>query len=281
MHRREETFQGQSGLDLYSQSWHPSGESKAALVMLHGVAEHSGRYQNLVDGLVDQGHTLYTYDQRGHGKSEGQRGFIESWTEYRVDFNTFLDLVRHKNPAKPIFAYGHSMGALIILDYLLHGADSLEGVIVSGSPIDTSDAASPVLIATARLLSGFWPTFSIKTPINPSQLSCDARVVKAYQDDPTVFKILTVRWGTEYLKTQNLVKDHASEIIKPILIIHGGEDMLCDPRGSQYLYDQVSSEDKTIKIYSSYFHEIHNEPGHLTVIEDINHWLDVRSNQGT
>jgi alpha-beta hydrolase superfamily lysophospholipase len=281
VHRREESFQGQSGLDLYSQSWLPSGESKATLVILHGVAEHSGRYQNLVDGLVDQGYTLRTYDQRGHGKSEGQRGYIDSWSEYRKDFRTFLDLIRDKDPTKPIFAYGHSMGALVILDYLLLGADSLEGVIVSGSPIDSSDAASPVLIATARLLSRFWPTFSLKTPINPSQLSCDARVVQAYQDDPTVFKILTVRWGTEYLKTQNRVKDHASEIELPIFIIHGGEDIICEPGGSQYLYDHISSEDKTIKIYTSYFHEIHNEPGHLTVIEDINRWLDVRSNQVT
>ncbi len=279
MHRREETFQGQSGLELYSQSWLPSGESKAALIMLHGVAEHSGRYQNLVAGLVDQGYSLHTYDQRGHGRSEGQRGYIDSWSEYRADFITFIDLIREHDQALPIFAYGHSMGALIILDYLLHGYDALEGVIVSGSPIDTSDAASPLLILTARLLSRFWPTFSLETPINPSQLSCDARVVQAYQEDPTVFKILTVRWGTEYLNTQNWVKDHASGITQPILIIHGGEDILCDPGGSQYLFDHVSSIDKTLKIYPSYFHEIHNEPGHFTVVQDINLWLDFRSNK--
>lgn len=279
MHRREETFQGQSGLELYSQSWLPSGESKAALIMLHGVAEHSGRYQNLVAGLVDHGYSLHTYDQRGHGRSEGQRGYIDSWSEYRADFITFIDLIREHDQALPIFAYGHSMGALIILDYLLHGYDALEGVIVSGSPIDTSDAASPLLILTARLLSRFWPTFSLETPINPSQLSCDARVVQAYQEDPTVFKILTVRWGTEYLNTQNWVKDHASGITQPILIIHGGEDILCDPGGSQYLFDHVSSIDKTLKIYPYYFHEIHNEPGHFTVVQDINLWLDFRSNK--
>jgi alpha-beta hydrolase superfamily lysophospholipase len=275
MHRSEETFQGQSGLELYSQSWHPSGETKAALAIIHGVAEHSNRYQNLVDNLVDQGYALYTFDQRGHGQSEGQRGYIESWSEYREDFGTFLELIRQHEPALPIIAYGHSMGALVILDYLLHGSNSLSGVIVSATPIDSSKAASPVLIATARLLSRIWPTFSLSTPIKPSQLSCDARVVQAYQDDPTVFKVLTARWGTEYLDTQNWVKTHASGINLPILIIHGGKDMLCDPEGSQYLYDQVSSADKTIIIYPSYFHEIHNEPGHPNVIQDINTWMEV------
>lgn len=275
MHRSEETFQGQAGLELYSQSWHPSGKTKAALAIVHGVAEHSNRYRNLVDGLVDQGYALYAFDQRGHGQSEGQRGYIESWSEYRLDFGTFLDLVRQREPSLPLFAYGHSMGALVILDYLLHGSNALAGVIVSASAIESSKATPPALVATARLLSRFWPTFSLSTPIDPSQLSCDARVVQAYQDDPTVFKILTVRWGTEYLNTQNWVKDHASGINLPILIIHGGEDMLCAPEGSQFIYDQVSSVDKTLIIYPSYFHEIHNEPGHATVIQDINTWIEA------
>ena len=275
MKHREQEFQGLGGIALFSQSWHPESKPKAALAIVHGVAEHSDRYQNLVDNLVDLGCVLYAFDQRGHGRSAGQRAYIESWNEYRTDFNKFLDLVREDEPSLPLFAYGHSMGALVILDYLLHGLNGMAGVIVSGSPIDSSDAASPALIATARLLSRIWPTFSLSTPINPAQLSCDARVVQAYQEDPEVSKVLPVRWGTEYLKTQKRVKNHASEIVLPILIVHGGEDMLCNPEGSQYLYDQIRSQDKTLKIYPSYFHEIHNEPGHVIVMEDINAWIDA------
>jgi alpha-beta hydrolase superfamily lysophospholipase len=274
MEHREQVFQGQSGLTLFSQSWHPASQPKAVLVIMHGVAEYSDRYHNLVDDLVDLGCVLYTYDQRGHGRSEGQRGYIESWSDYREDLDLFLELVRKEVPSLPLFAYGHSMGALVILDYLLHGLDKLAGVIVSGSPIETSNAASPLLIATARLLSRFWPTFSLSSPINPAQLSCDARVVQAYQEDPMVFKVLNVRWGMEYLNTQNWVKANAAGIELPILIIHGGKDLLCDPEGSEYLYDQIGSVDKTLKIYPSYFHEIHNEPGHDRVIEDINTWID-------
>jgi alpha-beta hydrolase superfamily lysophospholipase len=274
MHRSEETFQGQSGLELYSQSWHPSGKIKAKLAIVHGVAEHSDRYMNLVNGLVEPGYALYAYDQRGHGKSEGQRGYIESWSEYRADLDTFLNLVKEDEPPLPLFIYGHSMGALVILDYLLHESDEVQGVIISGSPIDSSKAASPGLILTARLLSRVWPTFSMTSPIKPSQLSCDARVAQAYQDDPSVFKTMTVRWGTEYLDTQDWIKEHASEIKLPILIIHGGEDLICDPGGSEQLFTEIRSEDKTLKIYPSYFHEIHNEPGNATVIQDIMSWMD-------
>lgn len=276
MQSSEGTFQGDAGLELYYQSWHPQDQPKAVLVIIHGIAEHSNRYMNLVDNLVPEGYAIYSYDQRGHGKSPGQRGYLESWDEYRSDLKHFLDLVQQNESDLPVYVYGHSQGALILLDFLIMEHSSLSGTIVSGSPLASDDAASPLLVASAKILSRVWPTFSLDSPINPAQLSCDARVVKKYQDDPAVFKILTARWGTEYLKTQNMVRENAAAIDLPILILHGGEDTLCDPKGSQYLYDQVSSADKTLKIYPSYFHEIHNEPGHITVIQEMNEWISQR-----
>lgn len=272
----EGTFQGDSGLELYSQSWYPQDQPKAALAILHGVAEHSDRYQNLVDVLVPQGIAVFAFDQRGHGRSPGPRGYINSWDEYRIDFVHFLEIIHQREPNLPLFAYGHSAGALVLLDYLLQDSDHLAGAIVSASPIDSSQAASPLLVAAAKFLSRVWPTFSLASPINPSQLSCDARVVQKYQDDPTVFKVLTARWGTEYLNAQNRVRENTSAIDLPILILHGGEDTLCIPQGSQELFDQVSSTDKTLKVYPLYFHEIHNEPGHVEVIQDIDEWITAR-----
>jgi len=276
MQSSEGTFQGDASLELYYQSWHPTDQPKAVLVVIHGVGEHSDRYLNVVDNLVPEGYVLYAYDQRGHGKSPGQRGYLESWDEYRSDLKQFLDLVHQRESGLPVFMYGHSHGALIALDFLINESNNLYGALVSGSPLASDDAASPMLVAAAKILSRVWPTFSLDSPINPAQLSCDARVVQKYQDDPAVFKILTARWGTEYLKTQDEVREQASKIDVPILILHGGEDSLCDPQGSQYLYEQVSSTDKTLKIYPSYFHEIHNEPGHITVIQDMNEWMSAR-----
>jgi alpha-beta hydrolase superfamily lysophospholipase len=280
MQSSEGTFQGDAGLELYYQSWHPTGQSKAVLVIIHGVAEHSNRYSNLVDNLLPGNIAIYAYDQRGHGKSPGQRGYIDSWSEYRTDLKRFLEYVHQAEPDQPIFVYGHSQGALELLDFLINESNSISGVLVSAVPLVSDDAASPLLVAAAKVLSRVWPTFSLDSPINPAQLSCDARVVTKYQDDPDVFKILTARWGTEYLKTQEEVRQNAASIDEPILILHGGDDTLCDPSGSQLLYDQVSSADKTLKIYPSYFHEIHNEPGHITVVKDIEAWISERVPSG-
>lgn len=276
MNRSEGTFQGDAGMELYYQYWLPAGQPKAALAIVHGVAEHSERYTNVVSNLLPENYAIFAYDQRGHGNSPGQRGYLDSWEQYRSDFKHFLGFVHEKVPGLPVFVYGHSQGALIILDFMAHGTNTIAGSIVSGSPLVSDDAASPLLVAAAKVLSRVWPTFSLDSPINPAQLSCDARVVQKYQDDPAVFKILTARWGTEYLKTQDYVRENAERIDTPILILHGGEDSLCDPKGSQDLYNQVSAVDKTLKIYPSYYHEIHNEPGHITVLQDINQWITER-----
>lgn len=274
MQSSEGTFQGDGNLELYYQSWYPEKQPKAILVIVHGVAEHSNRYQNLVKVLLPENIAIYSYDQRGHGSSPGRRGYLHSWDEYHSDFKRFLEMVHQREPDLPLFAYGHSQGALIILEYLLQDSADLAGIITSGPPLNTDGAASPLLVMAAKILSRVWPTYSFDTPLNPEDLSCDPKVVQAYRDDPTVFKILTARWGTEYLNAQIRARDNAAAITLPILILQGGEDAICDPQASQDLYDRVSSADKTLKIYPSYFHEVHNEPGHVAVIQDINRWIN-------
>ena len=290
MHHTEATFQGMDGVSLFFQSWSrspskssmesrpglPADQPKASLVIVHGVAEHSDRYTNLVEGLVPRGYALYAYDQRGHGRSPGQRGFIRSWSEYRRDLGAFLETVREQDTQLPVFLYGHSMGALVVLDYVLRHPDGLEGVIVSAAPIDSSKAASPFLVAAARLLSIIWPSFVIKSPLEPAQLSRDPRVVQAYQTDPRVFHTMTARWGTEYLDTQAWVRAHASNLNLPILMVHGDADQICLPEGSRWFFDQMTQPDKTLKVYPGWFHESHNEQGHAQEIDDIASWIEAR-----
>lgn len=275
------SFQGSGDIQLFFQAWLPDGAPKAGLVIVHGVAEHSGRYGNLVGALVAEGFALFAYDQRGHGRSPGRRGFIRSWSEYREDLDAFLSKIHSLTGNLPIFLFGHSMGALVVLDYCLHSDPDLRGVIVSAAPIDSSRAASPLLIATARILSRIWPTFSIKSPLNPAQLSCDQTVVQGYIDDPYVFHAMTARWGTEYLGTQAWVREHAAEWKLPILLIHGSADQICLAEGSRWFYDQIKIPDKSLKIYPGGFHESHNEPGHPREMQDITAWLDQHISRTT
>jgi alpha-beta hydrolase superfamily lysophospholipase len=273
MHHSSGTFEGQGGCHLYYQSWTPEGDPHAALAILTGFGEHSGRYMNLVDCLVPHGFTVIGFDNRGHGLSEGRRGHIDRWSDYRFDTAKFLELVRQLQPGIPVFLYGHSLGALIGLEYLLHTSDSLSGGVLSGLPLEPVGVAKPALVLLAKTLSTIWPTCQLKVGLDPNHLSRDTSVARAYEDDPLVHGTATTRWGTEGLKTVAWVKTRAAEIHLPILVIHGGADPINLPSGSRSFFEGITFPDKTLKIYPGSLHEPHNDLDHEQVAADLEQWM--------
>ena len=161
MQHGEARFEGVEGISLYSQHWLPETSPHAIMAIVHGIGEHSGRYMSIVDHMVSNQYGIYGYDLRGHGNSPGQRGHINAWVEYRNDLLTFLKMIRVQQPECPIFLLGHSMGALIVLDFIFSEDETLAGVILSGTPIEPVGIASPFLIALAKVLSRIYPKFSI------------------------------------------------------------------------------------------------------------------------
>jgi alpha-beta hydrolase superfamily lysophospholipase len=274
MEHKEGTFQGAGGIDLYYQSWRAGKETHAIMAIIHGFGEHSGRYTNVVNHLIPQGYTIYGFDLRGHGRSPGQRGHINSWDEYRGDGKTFLHMISKQEPNLPVFILGHSMGALIALDYLLHDPARLRGAIISGAPLEPVGVAKPFLVLLARVLSRVWPRFSLPLGLDPKGISRDPDVVKAYQADPLVHGKTTVRWGTEILQTIEWVKAHAADVKIPILLIHGGSDPLNSPDGTRNFFDKVTFPDKEMKIYPGSYHEVHNDLDYGQVMKDMTQWLE-------
>ena len=274
MEHKEGTFQGAGGLDLYHQSWRSGDENRAVLAIIHGFGEHSGRYANVVNHLTPKGYAVYGFDLRGHGCSPGQRGHINSWNEYREDARAFLQMVSQREPNSPVFMLGHSMGALIALDYLLRDPTGLRGAIISGAPLEPVGVAKPFLVLLARVLSRVWPRFSMPLGLDPKGISRDTEVVKAYQADPLVHGKTTVRWGTEILQTIEWVKAHAAEVRIPILLIHGGSDPLNSPNGTRSFFEKITYPDKEMKIYPGSYHEAHNDLDYGQVMKDMATWLE-------
>jgi alpha-beta hydrolase superfamily lysophospholipase len=268
-------FEGVKGLQLFYKIWSPDKSPKAILVIVHGAGEHIGRYQNMVDALVPDGFIITGYDQRGHGQSEGHRGHIDSWKDYREDIRIFLALSRSRFPGLPVFLYGHSMGSLGVLDYILHDSLGLAGAIISGTALKPKGTvAPPHLVLLAKVLSTMAPGFLIKMKLEGSSLSHDPQVAKAYMDDPLVHWHRSVRWGTENLKVIEWIKTRAREINLPILFLHGENDPLLDPAGAQLFFEQIEYPDKTIHIYPGGLHEPHNDLNYKQVISDLEGWMD-------
>ncbi len=199
MKQQEFMFEGAGGDSLFGQVWQPPGEPRAILAIVHGLGEYSDRYHNFVQPLMSAGIELWSYDLRGHGRSSGMRGHIHTWDEYRVDLDLFLHHIAGENAGKNIFLYGHSLGSLIVADYVLQAPIDLQGVILSGLATEPVGIATPACVLAAKLLSRIWPKFTIPTGIYGAQLTHVASVAKAYDEDPLIFREATVRFGAESL----------------------------------------------------------------------------------
>lgn len=270
-------FRGSAGVDLYCQSWHPDGPARAALVIVHGWGEHSARYAHVVRYFSERAYVIFGFDQRGHGHSPGQRGHVQSWAEYRRDLHNFVGVVRERHPELPVFLFGHSLGSVIALDYLLHHPEGLRGAVLSASAVEPVGVAKPHLVAFGRVMSRVWSTFAVSLPLEVSALSRDPEVVQSARTDPLMHHRGSVRWGTEVLEAIAWVKAHAAEVAIPTLFLHGEVDQLNLAKGTRRVFDAVTHADKTLRIYPGMYHELHNDVGREHVLRDVGDWLRQRT----
>jgi alpha-beta hydrolase superfamily lysophospholipase len=273
MKHKEGKFKGHKDLNLYYQCWLPDGSSKAVLLVAHGLAEHSGRYKNLVNYFVPKSYAVYALDHRGHGKSEGMRAYVDRFSDYLTDIKTFFDMVRNEHKDAKIFLVGHSMGATIATAYAVEHQKELAGLILSGASLTASPSVSPALLAMAGVVAALAPKMGV-TALDASAISRDKAVVDAYVNDPLVFcGKIPARTGAELANMWKTLPEKMPQIKLPILIMHGSADQLAAPEGSKLLYERASSTDKTLKLYDGFYHEIFNEPEHKQVMADVEAWL--------
>jgi alpha-beta hydrolase superfamily lysophospholipase len=269
------TFTGAQNLTLYYQAWYPSTPTRAVVAVIHGFGEHSNRYKPVARTFNRSGYALFSFDNQGHGRSAGQRGHIDHWQNYRDNVQTFLQQVRRHEPQIPVFIWGHSLGALIVLDYVLQQPQAAQGIIVSGPPMLPVGVAKPYLVLFARLFSRFLPRLSLTVGLGADALSRDPQVVAQANADPLMHSVATLRWGTETLQAIATVRAQIRNLKTPILLIHGDADRVNAVDGSQELYARITYPDKTLKIYPGGYHELHNDLDREQVLLDLLDWLDA------
>jgi alpha-beta hydrolase superfamily lysophospholipase len=273
----EGQFTGQAGLAMYYQRWSAENPCKAVLGLIHGLGSHSGWFASLAPGLVAQGYRVYGCDLRGHGRSAGQRGYINQWEEFREDLAAFHQFIQTENPTQPIFMLGHSLGGVIALDYVLHYPNALSGLITMAPAIGPV-GISPVKLAIGQVLSQVWPRFTLNSGITHDSGSHDAAIVAAYNTDPLRHSKGTARLVTEYLETTRFIHGHLQQLTLPILILHGSSDEVALPESSRYFFKQLRSEDKEYREYAGGYHDLHNDDCAPTVNRDIINWLERQIN---
>jgi acylglycerol lipase len=258
-------------LELYTQSWRAEN-SIGVIVIVHGYAEHSSRYQWAASQLVNQGFTVYTFDLRGHGKSSGARHMVR-FEHYLKDLAAFLEHVGSEESNKPLFLMGHSLGGVIAALFSIKIRPSLDGLILSSSFLGGERKIPGLLLQLVTLVSRLVPTLPTVL-LDAQTISRDPKVVKAYKEDPLIgHKRIAVQTLAEIFGAINEVQFRAPEIELPLLVLHGVADRLASVEGSKKIYSGVSSKDNSIKLYDGMHHELLNEPEKSQVLSDIGTWL--------
>ena len=271
---REGTFSGKRGRRIYWQAWLPEHRPTALIVIAHGACEHSGRYSRLAQHLVTQGYAVYALDHRGHGRSQGSRALFERFAYAVEDLDHFVNLAAKAVPhCKPLLL-GHSLGGLISVSYALKHQDKLQGLILSAPAI----ALTPVpmmQVLIARLTSTFAPNTPLYS-IDTSGISRDPEEVIAYEADPLNYRgKVPARTMIEVLNLLGWLPMAYPSLKLPLMAMHGTDDRLAPDIGSRTLIETAGSNDKTLKLYEGFFHELFNEPpaDRQRVYDDLDRWI--------
>ncbi len=273
------TFRGSDGTKLFHQSWIPEDAvSGWNLVFHHGFGEHCDRYANLVEAFEGTGVSLYSYDARGHGRSEGQRGHTKAFSDYVRDLEEFLLLLREAENVRHPVLFGHSMGGLVVLAFGLSFSNQFDVSAIATSGAALRVAMNPALkvkTLMGRLLSSVAPNLTMPAGVDVSLLSHDPVVCDAYKTDPLVHGLVSVSMGMGLLAAGEEAVRNADRIRVPLFMGHGENDGIASPHGTVDFFRRAGSVDKRLRLYKGLYHEIMNETPRLRqeVLEDYREWI--------
>lgn len=269
------TFTGRGGVTLYRQAWLPDAPPRAVLVNLHGLGDHSSLYPALPDFMVPRGIAVHAFDLRGHGRSGGQRAYLDDWRDYREDVDSFVRLASAGLPQRP-FLLGSSLGGLIVLDYALHHGDRLAGVIAASPALGTVGVPR-VLMAAGRVLSRMWPRFSMRTGMDLNGISREPEALKAVVNDPLFHSVGTARLSTEVVAAIARVQRLAPSLAVPVLLLHGGADRMVPPDGTREFFARLTVADRQLIEYPDAYHALLADLDAALVLRDLGRWIDARA----
>lgn len=275
MYHRNDSFLGQGGVKIRTQYWGPEREPVAVVLLVHGLAEHSDRYGELVERLVKRRYAVYALDHRGHGDSGGARCQVDRFDWLVADLGTLYARMRADQPAARAFLLGHSMGGAVAFAWALRNQDKLRGLVLSAPALGVDPKLPWLQQQAAKLMSKVAPNAGV-LQLPADQISRDPVVVRRYEEDPRVHRgKVPARTAVELFGAMERFPALAPELALPVLVVHGTGDRLVPLDFCRPVYERLGSRDRTVKLYPGLYHEVFNEPERAQVYADVEAWLDA------
>ena len=273
MKSMESSWKNGKDIDIFVQEWAPDGEVRAAIGLVHGLGEHTGRYHHVARWLTAAGYAMLGIDLPGHGRTKGPRGFT-SFDEIGSEIDLLLSELEKRYPGKPRFLYGHSMGGAAVLNHVLARRPVLHGAIVTSPGLATGEPVPAAKIFLAKVMARLMPSFSMNNGLDLQNLSRDPAVIRAYQQDPLVHNQISARLGLDFLTRGDWILARAGEFPVPLLLMQGSADHIVSTAAVSQLASLIPPGKLTYKVWEGFYHETHNEPEQEQVLQTIGNWLD-------
>jgi alpha-beta hydrolase superfamily lysophospholipase len=274
------TFTSKDGLSLFGRAWiSPASQPKGIVHLVHGLGEHSGRYDHIGKALTNAGYHLASFDLRGHGLSEGPRGHTPGLSYLMDDIRLFMiESSKHMGNSLPKFIYGHSLGGILVLNFGLQNHSDFLGAIVTSPWIRTTEPPPKAKVALAKFMANVAPGFTLKNGLETDALSRNTAMVKAYRDDVYTSMISSLpAWVWIWLESGRMALENANKWEKPLLLMHGAADRITSPLASKEFAEKAGDPVEFI-LWKESFHELHNDFVSEQVINKMIHWLDKNVN---
>ncbi len=249
-------------------------DNSANLIIVHGVAEHSGRYIHVAEYFHERGFNVYTGDLVGHGLSDGTRVFIKSADDYLEDVSFFI---RRVEDTKPTFILGHSMGGFIALYYGVKCHNpKIKGIIVSSPYLKERLDIPPSKLVFGRVVAKLYPKLRLKSGIKSYMVCRDKEVCRKYEEDELNTSTVTVGWFAEMEKARKYSIENVPSFHYPCLMLQAGGDIIVDPRANKSYFESIPVQDKEFELFQGFYHEILNDPERERALSKIYEWLKPR-----
>jgi alpha-beta hydrolase superfamily lysophospholipase len=271
---REEKIKRPDGLELLVRSWRPEAAVRGVVAIVPGFNSHSGYYSWVGEQFAANGLAAYAVDLRGRGQSDGERFYIQTFSDYVSDVVSLVGLVKSREPGLPVILLGHSAGGVVACLYTLDHPGTVVGLICESFAHEIP--APDFALAVFKGLSHLAPHAHI-LHLKNELFSRDPKVVQAMNDDPLIaHETQPTQTLAEMVRADERLKRDFPKMMLPVLIIHGTADGATKPSGSQHFFDKTGSRDKTLKLYQGHFHDLLNDLDKEVVMADILRWIDAR-----
>jgi alpha-beta hydrolase superfamily lysophospholipase len=252
----------------------PGEHAKAVIILVHGIGEHTGRYEHWVKKFNDRGFAFVALDLPGHGKSDGKRGHIRSYSLTDEMLDTLIREYGKTFPGLPIFLYGHSLGGGIVLDYLIRRDPRVKGAVVTSPYLRLAFEPPNYKLVLASVMESIFPSLIQPSGLVVEHISHDPAVIEKYKNDPLVHGKISVALFNSATSAANHSLSHSENIRIPLLLLHGSDDKLTSPDASREVASKCNHV--TLKIWEGGYHELHNEPFKDEVFSYIADWLESK-----